>query len=192
MRVRKLGGFLALGAIIVGQGVGCSAASQAPQPPKAPAEEEPKALVESSPKTEESPKAPPVMQKPEWIPSEAREMLTARMRRHGEEMMFLVVSVLILSYDSAEEMAEEIAAEPKIGRPGAGESGTINALLPQRFFEFQDELRERADAVSDAAHAKDHVRLVRAYGQLAETCVGCHAAYMESEPPSDERDEIDE
>lgn len=187
MIIQKFACLVTLGAL-VGQGFGCSAASQ---PPKAPAEEKPKAVVKPSPTLQEGPAAP-VMQKPEWIPSEAREMLAARMRRHGEEMMFLVVSVLILSYDSAEQMAEEIAAEPKIGRPGAGESGTINALLPARFFEFQDELRDRADVVSDAAHAKDHMRLVRAYGQLAETCVGCHAAYMESEPPSEEIDAIDE
>lgn len=186
MTIKTFEGFVALGALIIGQSFGCSAASQ---PPKAPAEEAPKATVESSQSKGDSAAARPVMRKPEWIPSEAREMLAARMRRHGEEMMFLVVSVLILSYDSAESMALEIAAEPKIGRPGAGESGTINALLPSRFFEFQDELRDRADAVADAARAKDHTRLVRAYGQLAETCVGCHAAYMEAEPPGDESED---
>jgi hypothetical protein len=179
----KFASVVALGAIVFGQSVACGAAAPAP---KAPTEKEPKAVVESGQKLEERSTAQPVMQKPEWIPSEAREMLAARMRRHGEEMMFLVVSVLILSYDSAESMALEIAAEPRIGRPGVGERGTINALLPSHFFEYQDELRERADALSDAAHEKDHERMVRAYGKLAETCVGCHAAYMEAEPPSEE------
>jgi len=189
MTSRNFLGFVALGALFMGQGFACSAAAPAP---KAPAEDKVRAAPEVRQEVKDVPVARPVMQKPEWIPVEAREMLAARMRRHGEEMMFLVVSVLILSYDSAESMAQEIADEPKIGRPVDGETNTINALLPPRFFEFQDELRDRADIVADAAHAKDHMRLVRAYGQLSETCVGCHATYMEAEPPSDEVDVIDE
>jgi hypothetical protein len=179
----KFAGGLTLGAIIAGQSLACSAAAPAP---KAPAEAKPETPAEPKRSADA---ARPVMQKPQWIPVEAREMLAARMRRHGEEMMFLVVSVVILSYDSAENMAQEIAAEPKIGRPAPGESGSINALLPPRFFEYQDELRDRADEVADAAHDKDPTRLVRAFGQLSETCVGCHVTYMEAEPPSDELDE---
>jgi hypothetical protein len=126
---------------------------------------------------------------PEWLPSEAREMLTARMDRHGEVMMLLLVSVLTLQHSDTELLAEQVAAEPRIGRPAPGEQGTISALLPPRFFTLQDELVDRAHAVATAARANDNSRIVRAYGQLAETCVSCHSVYLQPdtlfEPPGD-------
>jgi len=106
-------------------------------------------------------------------------MLGERMDRHGEEMMLLLVSVMTLRHEDTELLANEVAAEPRLGRPGPGEKGTINALLPARFFALQDELLERAHAVAAAARAKDNGRIVRAYGQLAETCVSCHSVYLE-------------
>jgi hypothetical protein len=126
---------------------------------------------------------------PEWLPSEAREMLTARMDRHGEVMMLLLVSVMTLQHADTELLAEQVAAEPRIGRPATGEQGTISALLPPRFFTLQDELVDRARAVANAARANDNSRTVRAYGQLAETCVSCHSVYLQPdtifEPPGD-------
>jgi hypothetical protein len=105
-------------------------------------------------------------------------MLTARMERHAEEMMLLLVSVLTLHHDDTELLADHVAAEPRLGRPGPTEKGTISALLPRRFFAFQDELIERARTLAAAARAKDNARIVRAYGQLTETCVSCHSAYL--------------
>jgi hypothetical protein len=122
---------------------------------------------------------------PDWLPSEAREMLSARMQRHGEEMMLLLVSVMTLSHDDTMQLAEEVAAEPRLGRPSPGETDTINARLPARFFELQDQLAERAHAVAAAAKANDDARIVRAYGQLAETCVSCHTVYLDPESTFD-------
>jgi hypothetical protein len=120
----------------------------------------------------------PSLAEPEWLPREAREMLGARMDRHGEEMMLLLVSVMTLEHEDTELLAEQVAAEPRLGRPAPGEKGTINALLPARFFALQDELTERAHTIAAAARAKDNGRIVRAYGQLAETCVSCHSVYL--------------
>ncbi len=126
---------------------------------------------------------------PNWLPTEAREMLSARMDRHGEVMMMLLVSVMTLQHSDTELLAEQVAAEPRIGRPATGEKGTIGALLPPRFFTLQDELVDRAHAVANAARADDNSRIVRAYGQLAETCVSCHSVYLQPntifEPPGD-------
>jgi hypothetical protein len=105
-------------------------------------------------------------------------MLTARMERHGEEMMLLLVSVMTLHHDDTELLADHVAAEPRLGRPGPTEKGTISSLLPPRFFALQDELTERAHTLGAAARAKDNTRIVRAYGQLAETCVSCHSVYL--------------
>lgn len=121
------------------------------------------------------------MREPEWLPEEAREILTARMQRHGEDMMFLMASVVLLSHDGAEHLANQIASEPRIGRPAAEERDTVSSLLPPRFFDLQDELRERARAVAVAAKAKDTARMVKAHGQLVETCVKCHSVYLRDE-----------
>jgi HPt (histidine-containing phosphotransfer) domain-containing protein len=100
------------------------------------------------------------------------------MDRHGEVMMLLLMSVMTLHQNDTELLAEQVAAEPRLGRPGPAETGTLSALLPARFFGLQDELTERAHALAEAARASDHVRIVRAYGQLAETCVNCHSVYL--------------
>jgi hypothetical protein len=100
------------------------------------------------------------------------------MERHGEVMMLLLLSVMTLHHEDTELLAEQVAVEPRLGRPNPGEKGTISALLPARFFGLQDELVERAHAVAAAARANDNGRIVRAYGQLAETCVSCHSVYL--------------
>jgi len=131
------------------------------------------------------PPAPAKLPEPEWLPEAAREMLATRMQRHGEELMLLLVTVLTLGHEDSAHLAREVAAEPRIGRPSPGEKDTLNALLPARFFELQDELRERALSVADAADAKDSGRVVRAFGKLTETCVSCHAVYLDAEAALD-------
>ena len=156
-----------------------SAAPATPAPSAAPAASAPSGVAETTGSLPE----------PSWLPTEAREMLTSRMDRHGEVMMMLLVSVMTLQHSDTELLAEQVAAEPRIGRPAAGEKGTISTLLPPRFFDLQDQLVERAHAVAQAARANDNGRIVRAYGQLAETCVSCHSVYLQPDtifdPPGD-------
>lgn len=124
--------------------------------------------------------APPAasLPDPDWLPSEAKEMLSARMDRHGEEMLLLLQSVMTLHHEDVELLAEQVAAEPRLRRPSLGEKGTLSALLPTRFFTLQEQLVERAHALAAAARDNDNGRIVRAYGQLAETCVSCHSVYL--------------
>lgn len=122
---------------------------------------------------------------PDWLPNEAREMLASRMQRHGEELLLLLVSVMTLHHEETERLAEQVAAEPRLGRPSPGESGTISSLLPERFFDLQEELQVRARAMAEAARTKDDTRIVRAYGQLAETCVSCHSVYLNADEPAE-------
>lgn len=117
-----------------------------------------------------------------WLPAEARNLLKARMERHGEDMTFLLPSVVLLSYRWAEGLTERIAAEPRLARPGAGDADSLNARLPERFFQLQDEVRAKAQAVSEAARARDDARLARTFGELTQTCVACHALYLQGEP----------
>lgn len=114
----------------------------------------------------------------EELPPEAKKMLTARMMRHGEEMTALMIHVLLLDYEVAGILASDLAREPKLGRPAANEKGTLNALLPAKFFVHQDELQASATALAQAAEAKDDRKLVEAFGAVARSCVGCHSSYL--------------
>jgi cytochrome c553 len=114
----------------------------------------------------------------EELPPEAKEMLRARMARHGEEMTALMIHVLLLDYDVAGILASDLAREPKLGRPAANEKGTLNALLPARFFVHQDALAASATAVAQAAAARDDRKLVEAFSAVAKSCVGCHSTYL--------------
>jgi hypothetical protein len=115
------------------------------------------------------------------LPLVLRETLAASMDRHGEELVYLLSSVVLLHYEEAEELAQMIANEPKLGRPAPGDAASLNAMLPTGFFTYQDALSERAKELADAARARQDVRLVKAFGALSETCVGCHSAYLNDE-----------
>lgn len=115
------------------------------------------------------------------LPMVIREALSASMARHGEELSFLLVSVVLLDYAAAERLAQLIADEPKLGRPRPDETETLNALLPSSFFVHQDQLVERATALGLAAREKNDATLGKAFGALAETCVGCHSTYLHDE-----------
>jgi len=114
----------------------------------------------------------------EKLPLAAREMLSVRMDRHGERMVLLMESVVLLNYDLAKVLADELVAEPKLGRPAPGEKDTLNALLPAAFFSYQDQLAARARTLASAAESRSHQQLMAAYVGVAESCVGCHAAYL--------------
>jgi hypothetical protein len=115
------------------------------------------------------------------LPMVIRETLSASMERHGEELSFLLVSVVLLDYADAERLAQLIADEPKLGRPHPDEKETLNALLPSSFFVHQDRLTDRATALALAAREKNDATLGTAFGALAETCVGCHSTYLHDE-----------
>ena len=120
----------------------------------------------------------PRLQDPQWLPESARQMLATRMERHGDDITWMTASVVLLSYEGTAEMAERIAAEPRLSRPEPGETDTVNALLPPRFFELQDQLRDRAREVVKVARAHDERGMVKAFGAMTETCVACHSTYL--------------
>lgn len=163
-------------ALLVPGALACAASTPAPK----------HAATETAGEEPQQPGSRLELREPEWLPPEGREMLALRMQRHAQDMMFLVVSVVLLNHDVAAELSQALADEPRLARPAAGERDTLNALLPRRFFELDDELRERSRAVALAAKQKDDARLAKAYGQLIETCVSCHSVYLQAQPASDE------
>lgn len=115
------------------------------------------------------------------LPPAVREALSASMERHGEELTFLLAAVVLLHYDDVVELADMIADEPKLGRPLPGDHDSLNALLPTAFFDYQDKLTAQARELSAVAREKDAEAAGRLLGGLTETCVGCHAAYLQDE-----------
>jgi hypothetical protein len=115
------------------------------------------------------------MRKPPNISPETMKALGERMNGHGLAMMGLSLSVVLLEYDMVQKMAEGIVAEPKLKRPAT--SDPLRSL-PPRFFELQDELPVRAQALADAAKKKNDAEIGTAYARMTETCVACHSIYL--------------
>ncbi|MFZ5446973.1 MAG: hypothetical protein ACOZQL_43750 [Myxococcota bacterium] len=141
------------------------------------ADAEPK---KTPPKTASGPKK--ALEAPAYLNPMARQLLKRRMARHGRDMLSLVQSVLFLDRETTQRLAAELAAEPRLTRPIAGGEDDLNASLPERFFVLQDELRSRALALSDASKKADDVALAARLGELTQTCVSCHSAYLEPSP----------
>jgi hypothetical protein len=115
---------------------------------------------------------------PDYIPPELREVLKRRMKHHKEDMGKLLFGVALLKREEAKAAAESIASEPRLARPLPGGEDELNALLPERFFTLQDELKRRATDVAEAAAHKNDTALAASFGKLAETCVACHSVYL--------------
>lgn len=132
-------------------------------------------------------KKPPVVKKgletPSYLSPIARQLLKQRMARHGGDTLALVQAVLFLDHETTQRLAAELAAEPRLTRPIAGGADDINAALPERFFVLQDELRSRALDLAQAARGPDHEKLAARLGELTQTCVSCHSAYLEPPRP---------
>lgn len=121
----------------------------------------------------------PSLPAPDYLSAEARATLRKKMTRHGQAMTDLMLGVTLLQYEAAGAAASRIVNEPRIARPVPGEEGEneLNALLPERFFVLQDEARNRAQAVQEAAQKRDDTALAESFGRLTETCVSCHSVY---------------
>ncbi|MCA9527516.1 MAG: cytochrome c, partial [Myxococcales bacterium] len=74
------------------------------------------------------------------------------------------------------ERARAIADEPRLARP-VGDT-TLNAVIPPAFFDLQDLLHHRAEALEAAARAQDGPRVRAAYESLGETCGQCHQVWF--------------
>ena len=75
----------------------------------------------------------------------------------------------------------DLPSREEAGSARAQREGTLNALLPAKFFVHQDELAASATALAQAAAARDDRKLVEAFGAVTKSCVGCHAAYLHAD-----------
>lgn len=108
----------------------------------------------------------------------ARALIRQRMANHSKQMTALVWAVVFVDYRESAQLAKLIANEPRFARPTTGDATELNSALPPRFFELQDQLRERALRLEVDARMNDAGAMAKSYGALAETCVACHDAYL--------------
>ena len=115
---------------------------------------------------------------PSYLPPLARALLHKKMQRHGHDQTRLVLAVTLLKRDVVKAIATDISDEPRLVRPLPEARDELNSSLPEQFFVLQDALRLRAKDLAIAAEKKDDDGLAKAFGQLVETCVGCHSIYL--------------
>lgn len=118
------------------------------------------------------------LEQPKHLSEVTRALLRKRMHRHAQDMSDLVLAVTLLLHKTSAELATAIASEPRLLRPTAGTDDELNRALPERFFALQDQLQAHARALAAAANAKDDAAMGKHLGQLTQTCVACHASYL--------------
>lgn len=110
----------------------------------------------------------------------ARGLVTTRMETHAQDMTDLLWAVVFLENTEAAAIADGIVEQPRTARPTRESAPEdLNRTIPESFFVFQDELRDKARAVSKAAKEGDDAAIAKAFGKLNETCVACHATYLD-------------
>lgn len=126
---------------------------------------------------------------PQELSEVARGFLKKRMAHHRDDAMALLSAVVTLQRAEVRRFAQRLATEPSLARalPGDDEL-TVNSQLPEQFFRFQDELKARARVLADTAEGANEAGLGRAFSDLTQTCMACHAAYLKPvAPPSPQR-----
>lgn len=116
--------------------------------------------------------------RPEYLSDLARQILRRRMERHGRDMIHLMTGVVLLRREIVQTIAQELSKEPRITRPLPDARDELNSALPEKFFVLQDELRERAKALEDAAKGRSDKELGESFARLTQTCVACHSAFL--------------
>jgi cytochrome c556 len=142
----------------------CATAADRPSPPQ-----EPQLLAAVSP--------PARLQPPDYLPEVARSILRTRMASHARDMGQLMSAIMVLDYPDVQAGAQAIVSDVNLARPLTKDATELNAALPPRFFDLQDELKVRGRALRDAAQHMNAFEVADAYGRMSETCVRCHAVY---------------
>jgi cytochrome c556 len=117
---------------------------------------------------------------PDHLPEAARQVLRTTMASHARNMADLMAAIMVLDYPRIHTGADAVADDVSLARPLTGEAAELNALLPEEFFRQQDELRESAQGLADAARRMSAHGVAYAYGRLSESCVRCHHVYRAS------------
>jgi hypothetical protein len=108
----------------------------------------------------------------------ARMLLSARMQRHGESMVALMNSVVVLDWTEVKRATERLIDEPMIAPPLPGNEDSFNNQLPPSFFVHQQTLLSSIRSLHEAAVHRDDHELKVAFNGVADACIQCHSAYL--------------
>ena len=113
--------------------------------------------------------------KPEHLRDDVRAAISDSMQGHGDDMTLLLWSLVFLDSASSAEFATAIADRPPLANPKPG-----GPRPPPQIVNLAAQLSERARQLAVLAQApeKDRAAISRAFGEVTETCVNCHAAYL--------------
>lgn len=116
-----------------------------------------------------------------YLPAQAREKIRKTMRAHGDDMTVLMWSIIFLDTEGAGEFARVIKDQPWLERPADPNTIPNDERVPEAIYLLQEQLIDRANNLAALAQGMDKqqsAKLADAFGQVAQTCVACHAAYL--------------
>lgn len=113
---------------------------------------------------------------PANLNEEVRDALKRTMNAHGDDMTLLLWSILFLDLDSAGEWSKAIAARPPLTPKDDEKLGRI----PPQILVLGSQLNEQALRMAEMSRSpeRDSEAFAKAFGELAQTCVRCHAVYL--------------
>jgi hypothetical protein len=114
----------------------------------------------------------------ERLPAVARELVLGKMRAHRVDTALLLRSVVMLDRQSAALIAREIADDVQLARPTRQDAGQVNSLIPPRFFELQEALRDEATSLVRVLETGSDAAVAESYGRVVSSCVACHTTYL--------------
>jgi hypothetical protein len=120
---------------------------------------------------------PSRLEPPAALPEVSRAVLRTLMAAHARNMSDLVSAIMLLDYPRINAGAKGVASDASVARPLTGDATELNAQLPARFFQLQDDLRAEAAKLAVSAENLDAFQVADSYGRLSQTCVRCHAVY---------------
>ena len=118
---------------------------------------------------------------PTHISDRTKTLLRDRMKHHRRDTQDLVMAVATLQYAEVQQKSAALASAPRVDKSAVGATE-----LDAAFFSLQDELRDRAGKLGEAAQRSDPKAMAQAMGHIMETCVTCHAVYVGPGKPADQ------
>ena len=114
----------------------------------------------------------------EEVPPAVRALLHARMGRHAEVLRRLVEASLRLDHRAIGAAVDALLGEGALARADPTHPDLLNATVPLRFFELQDEMREGARALAAASAVGNDAAVATSFALITSSCIRCHAAFL--------------
>jgi len=116
-------------------------------------------------------------QLPDWL----RPIVKTQMARQWDYVNELRWTAASMEFERTRELAQKIVQETRCGCPADG-SEALDAVVPARYLDLQEKLRERAFRLSLVTSSGNTRLVTNAYHAMVEVCTRCHSAYRSGPP----------